>query len=285
MPSLEELVNVLQAHKEYCGMRRHVVIKGLREGALLESIENGRNETESTGMKTTLKEVLNKMGTESMERMHGTIFLSIGEKTYNETSTKIDAMLKDTSRLRDLRKNTNAVPTREKKRGDAPRTTISVPRTNAWNRLSPKIMNAGSDTGSTNISPMMTNSAETIESLRSQVSSLTESLSQKEKQLELVDQRHKQEMAKLKVENEKRTQEIKEKLEKTNMDMQTMFEYLQQKIKNLNADDDEEMTPRNSPPHGNTAARKNEKRNRGDQTTPASVARPPQKKQQSQDLA
>ena len=82
-PSLEELVNVLQAHKEYCGMRRHVVIKGLREGALLEPIENGRNETESTGMKTTLKEVLNKMGTESMERTHGTTFLSIGEKMYN----------------------------------------------------------------------------------------------------------------------------------------------------------------------------------------------------------
>ena len=148
-------------------------------------------------MKTTLKEVLNKMGTESMERTHGTIFLSIGEKTYNETCTKIDAMLKDTSRLRGLRKNTNAVPTREKKRGHAPRTTISVPRTNAWNRLSPKIMNAGSDTGSTNISPMTTNSAETIESLRSQVSSLTESLSQKEKQLELVEQRHKQEMEEL----------------------------------------------------------------------------------------
>ena len=66
--------------------------------------------------------------------------------------------------------------------------------------------------------------------------------------------------------------------------MKTMFEYLQQKIKKLTPGD-EEMTPRSPPTHKNTAARKNEKRNRGNQTTPASVGRPPQKKQQSQALA
>ena len=68
------------------------------------------------------------MGTESMEQMHRTIFLSIGEKKqmhrtiflsigekmYNKTCTKIDATQKD-NRLHRLRKNKNAVPTREKK--------------------------------------------------------------------------------------------------------------------------------------------------------------------------